>query len=162
MTTSQWDLDRIRLELYNLIDRRLVDIENSISAISITAADVPVTPSATLLSTNVQDALEELQAEILAIPTGVFIYEVTIATADHSYVIPDRRMMIAYELVGTAAQTVSLGTTALGSELGGPIALLANQNWVSVGAVLPSIGAQTLYFSGMTGTNNIKIWILGY
>jgi len=40
----KWDLDRIRLELYNLIDRRLVDIETNLAgAVQDVTIDAPFT-----------------------------------------------------------------------------------------------------------------------
>jgi len=67
----KWDLDRIRLELYALISKRIPALESMISG-SLTASSVTVAPTVDLISTNVQAALEELQAEILAIDGSSF------------------------------------------------------------------------------------------
>ena len=66
----------------------------------------------------------------------------------------------AWELTGSDAQTVVLGSTPGGEELGGPVDLTALQTWVGTGNVLPSTG-YTIYFSGLTGNNTIKLWLLG-
>lgn len=68
--------------------------------------------------------------------------------------------LIGWEMQGTAAQTVSVGLTAGGSELGGPVDLAASQPWAANGNMLPTFNATNIYFSGMTGLNTIRLWLL--
>ena len=89
------------------------------------------------------------------------IVTITTEEATYDYDVESGKFLIAWELTGDTDQTASLGTTALGSELGGPQVLPANTTWVNAGANLPSTPAQTIYFSGLTGTNVIKLWLLG-
>lgn len=67
-----WDLNRLKLEVYDLL-RRIQILESSPSTGGAsTASEVSVTPTETLEATNVQSALEELQVEIITVQQGDF------------------------------------------------------------------------------------------
>jgi hypothetical protein len=93
-------------------------------------------------------------------PGAVNLVEISTSASTYTYAIPAGYLLSAWELTGSDAQTVSLGSTALGDELGGPVDLTALQTWVGTGNVLPSTG-YNIYFSGLTGSNTIKLWLLG-
>ncbi len=88
---------------------------------------------------------------------------VDIVTTDptYTYTIASGKWMVGWELVSDTEQTVSLGLSALGDELGGPIPLEPNQIWVGDGNMLQTFTSTNIYFSGMQGENTIRIWLLG-
>ena len=84
----------------------------------------------------------------------------TVTTPTYAYSVPAGKWLIGWELVGTSAQTPSLGLSAGQNDLGGPVPLSALQMWVGQGNMVPSFMPYTLHFSGLSGTNTIKIWLL--
>ena len=92
---------------------------------------------------------------------GVTVVEISTSAASYIYEIPSGMWMVGWEVSGDATQSVSLGTVASGQELGGPTDLTAGQTWVGQGNMLPTGSATNIYFSGMAGNNEIKIWLLG-
>jgi hypothetical protein len=93
--------------------------------------------------------------------SGASTVTLTTTGASYTYTIPAGKWLVGWELTGSAAQTVALGTTSGGMELGGPVDLLATQTWVGQGNSLSTSGSHPIYFSGLTGTNTIKLWLLG-
>lgn len=94
--------------------------------------------------------------------TGVVTtIEIVTTDASYSYIIPTGKWLVGWEVKSDADQTVSLGTTVSGAEMGGPVDLLADQVWVGQGNMLPTFSSTTIYFSGLDGTNNINLWLLG-
>lgn len=73
-----WDLNRLKLEVYDLLRRvKVIESTNQTSS----AENTSVVPSGSLVSTNVQDALEELQLEINNIVSGTSpFYEYTFSS----------------------------------------------------------------------------------
>jgi hypothetical protein len=93
--------------------------------------------------------------------SGVTPVTITTSANTYNYTIPSGKLLTAWEVVSDSAQSVSVGVTAFGAELAGPQDLLAGQVWVNTANVLPSTTAQTIYFSGLIGTNTIRLWLLG-
>ncbi len=99
-----------------------------------------------------------------AVPSGdggVSIIEIATSDPTYTYNILAGYWLVGWEITGNTAQSVSLGTTALGSELGGPIDLDIGQTWVGQANMLPTGSATNIYFSGLEGANEIKLWLLG-
>lgn len=92
---------------------------------------------------------------------GVTLVEITTSDSSYVYEIAAGFLLLGWEVTGTTAQTVALGTTAGGEQLGGPVTLGIAETWVGTGINLPSENLINIYFSGLTGTNTIKIWLLG-
>lgn len=92
---------------------------------------------------------------------GVTLVTITATEETHSYLIASGYWLVGWEVTSNDDQTASLGTTALGSELGGPVDMLSGQTWVGQGNMLPTANPTTIYFSGLQGTNTIKLWLLG-
>lgn len=89
---------------------------------------------------------------------------VTITTDDptYTYAVPAGKWLDGIEVRSTDAQTLSIGTSPGGDELSGmPVPLSDLQPYVANGALLDTFGSHTIYFSGLEGTNTIKIWLLG-
>lgn len=62
-----WTFDRLKLEVFSLLERvRLLEKNTNTGD----ASSISVTPSGNLGSNNVQDALEELQADIDVLSSG--------------------------------------------------------------------------------------------
>lgn len=57
-------------------------------------------------------------------------------------------------------QTVSLGTSAGGEELGGPAFIPGNSYGLLGDNNLRTIVPTTIYLSGLAGTNTIEVWTL--
>lgn len=92
--------------------------------------------------------------------TGVELVTIEVSSATQTYTIPAGRWMVGWELQGTDPQTPQVGITAGGDELGGPVTLAASQPWAGNGNMVPSFTSTNIYFSGLTGLNTIKIWLL--
>lgn len=93
--------------------------------------------------------------------TGATMIELGVSTATYTYTIPAGKWLVGWEVKGSSAQEVSLGLSPLGYELGGPVPLLANQPWAGSGNNMATFISTPIYFSGMTGTNTIRVWLLG-
>ncbi len=92
---------------------------------------------------------------------GVNIVELAASTPTYSYTVPAGSLLVGWEVRSSdSSQSVSLGTTALGSELGGPVDLSALQVWASKGINLTSFSSNDIYFSGLEGLNSIRLWLL--
>lgn len=85
---------------------------------------------------------------------------ITVTSSSFSYNVPAGKWLLGWEMVSTSAQNPSLGLSAGQNDLGGPVSLAALQEWVGQGNMVPSFLPYTLHFSGMAGTNTIKIWLL--
>lgn len=92
--------------------------------------------------------------------TGVELVTITTTSTQQSYTIPAGRWLVGWELQGSADQTVSVGLVAGSEDLGGPVELVALQSWAGAGNMIPSFNPTNIYFTGLTGTNTIKIWLL--
>lgn len=87
----------------------------------------------------------------------VVIIEIATTDADYEYIIPSGVLLAAVWVRGSLAQTVSVGLTATGDELGGPQDLIALESH-TFSQTLRTEAATTIYISGLTGSNNIEIW----
>lgn len=94
-------------------------------------------------------------------PSDVNMVEVEVTDSGYNYEVPAGYWLVGWEVVGDTDQDVSLGTSGGGNELGGPITLTAGQTWVGQGNMLPTFTAVTISFSGLEGTNTIRLWLLG-
>lgn len=97
-------------------------------------------------------------------PEGIInIVSITTGDPDYTYSIPDGMLLVAVYVVGSSVQEVSVGLTASGDELGGPIPLEASppNNKATFETVLRATGSTNIYISGMVGTNDIEIWLIG-
>jgi hypothetical protein len=92
-------------------------------------------------------------------PGAVAISEATVTSSTYVHTLAAGQWLMGWELRSSVAQEVSVGTTAGGSELGGPVALSALQWWVGQGNDVPSEGGINIHFTGLSGTNTIKIWL---
>lgn len=92
---------------------------------------------------------------------GVTKVELDTSDSTYTYNIPSGRWLVGWEVTGDAAQSVSLGLTASGNELGGPVDLLSGQTWVGQGNMTPTDTSFNVYFSGLSGNNTLKLWLLG-
>ncbi len=95
------------------------------------------------------------------IGSGVTLVELTVTDPTSSYAIPSGKWLVGIEIRSTDAQTASVGLTAMGEELGGPNEMDALQVWTVEGNSVPTFTSSTIYFSGLEGTNSIKLWLLG-
>lgn len=89
---------------------------------------------------------------------------VSITTTDDSYIysVPADKWIDGIEVRSTDAQTLSIGTSPGGDDLSGmPVPLTDLQAYVLNGGILDTFSPQTLYFSGLEGSNTIRIWLLG-
>lgn len=92
----------------------------------------------------------------------VTVVEITTTDPTYTYVIPVDRWLDGIELLSGTAQTIKIGTTIGGEELSGmPVTLDAAQPFVLNGAILDTFNSHNIYFSGLEGTNTIRIWLLG-
>ncbi len=85
---------------------------------------------------------------------------VTITTPTYTYNVPSGRWLVGLELVGTANQEVSIGLSALGNEVDGPVFVEGLQTWVADINKIPSFTSYNLHFSGLAGTNTLRLWLL--
>lgn len=92
---------------------------------------------------------------------GVTVVSLGVEDATYTYNIPAGRWLVGWEVISDTNQTASLGTTSLGAELGGPVDMLAGQVWVGQGNMTPTNTSYNIYFSGLSGANTIKLWLLG-
>lgn len=89
------------------------------------------------------------------------LHEATISASAYSYAVPAGKFLLGIELQGTADQSVSVGTGAGGNQIAGPIDVPGGTPWIGQQLGRSSLGAYTIHFSGLTGTNSLKIWLLG-
>jgi hypothetical protein len=83
----------------------------------------------------------------------------TVSASTYSYALAGK-WLVGWEVKSTATQIVKIGTSAGGDDIG--IAEIpAGTVWVGNGSSVQTITTQTVYFSGLVGTNTIKIWVLG-
>jgi len=92
---------------------------------------------------------------------AVTTIEIITSDSAYSYTIPAGKWLVGWEVKGDTDQIVNLGTTAGGSDLGSSFDLSAGSTWVGQGNMLPTFTSQTIYFSGLEGTNNINLWLIG-
>lgn len=88
---------------------------------------------------------------------------VTLTTSDstYSYTIPAGKLLTAIYLKSTAAQTPSIGLGPGTNEIMDAVPLASGQYGLAGNNSLYAATPTTIYFSGLTGTNTLKIWLLG-
>jgi hypothetical protein len=86
--------------------------------------------------------------------------EITTSAPNTSYTVPQGRLVTAIQVKSTANQTVNVGITNGGGEIAQDIPLLANQDMLTGNNALYADVTKTIYFTGLTGTNTIRIWLL--
>lgn len=87
----------------------------------------------------------------------VVIISITTSDPDYEYSIPEGVLLGAVCVRGSAAQTVSVGLTSGGEELGGPQSLAANEGH-TFAQTLRTYAATPIFISGLAGNNSIEIW----
>jgi len=94
---------------------------------------------------------------------GVTVVPITTSDSSYTYTIPADKLLIAVYVTGTNAQEVSIGLTAGGVELGGPVPLMASapDNKATFETVFRTAASTNIYISGLVGTNTIEIWLIG-
>lgn len=80
--------------------------------------------------------------------------------ADHTFTIPAGKLLTAVYIKGDSNQTVTVGLSSTSGEIMEGVPLLANQWSLSGNNSLYAETPTPIYFSGLTGTNIIKIWLL--
>lgn len=101
------------------------------------------------------NAIEVWYAQLGAGDVVVIAIETT--DAEYEYEVPGSVLLAAVWVRGTLAQTVSVGLTSGGNELGGPQDLTANEPHTFAQS-LRTGAATSVFISGLTGTNSIEIW----
>lgn len=91
---------------------------------------------------------------------GVQVTNITTTSSTYTYQVPAGKLLAYVWLVSDEAQTPKLGLTAGGDELGGPYPLDADQYAIMGCGLLRPVSATNIYFSGLSGTNTIEIWLL--
>lgn len=98
-------------------------------------------------------------------PSDVNMIEVEVSGSGYIYTIPAGYWLVGWELLGDGAgtdtpQTVTLQTES-GYVLGGPITLGGGEVWVGQGNMLPTTTDIDIQFTGLVGSNTIRLWLLG-
>lgn len=91
---------------------------------------------------------------------GITVIPITTTDSDYTYQVPAGKLLAYVWIVSDEAQVVSLGTTASGAELGGPVPLDADQAGILGSGLLRPTSNTNVYLSGLAGTNSIEIWLL--
>lgn len=92
---------------------------------------------------------------------AVTVTETTTTEPIYTTLIPAGKWLLGWEIRSDEDQTVSAGLTSGGNELDGPVDVAALQWWIGQGNDMPTSTSYNIYFSGLTGTNTIKIWLAG-
>lgn len=96
-------------------------------------------------------------------PTSdVDIVTQTTSGSSFTYDIPAGKLLIAAYVSGSAAQDVNIGLTNGGDELGAAsLTATAPTNEVNFDVTLYATGITTIFITGLSGSNTIKLWLLG-
>lgn len=90
---------------------------------------------------------------------GTAPVEISTSASTYSYNLAGK-WLVGWEVTSDATQTPKLGTTPGGNEMGeGSTA--PGGVWVGQGNMTDTFGTNTIYFSGLSGNNEIKLWVLG-
>jgi hypothetical protein len=82
---------------------------------------------------------------------------ISVTEAEYEYIVPSGVLVSAIWVKGTEIQTVSIGTTSGGDELGGPQDLAANEGH-TFAQTLRTESSTSIFLSGLAGTNQVEIW----
>lgn len=91
---------------------------------------------------------------------GTIVHTDTTTGSTWSYEIPADRLLVVVFVYSTSDQTVSLGTSAGGEELGGPAFIPGSQYGLLGSNNLRTTVATTIHLSGLVGSNTIEVWTL--
>lgn len=91
---------------------------------------------------------------------GTIVHSDTTTSSTWSYEIPADRLLVVVFVFSSSTQEVSLGTTAGGTELGGPAYIPGSQYGLLGSNNLRTTAATTIYLSGLVGSNTIEVWTL--
>src|SRR5690606_32232471 len=83
---------------------------------------------------------------------------ITTSASTYTYTVPADKLVAAIWVRSDAGQTVQIGTTSGGDELGGPATLTANEPALFGSHLLRPTTNTNIYFSGLAGNNTIEIW----
>lgn len=86
---------------------------------------------------------------------------ITTSASTYIYSVPAGKLLTAIWVRSDAGQTVQIGTSAGGDQLGGPATLSANEPALFGSNILRPTTNTNIYFSGLAGNNTIEIWLLG-
>lgn len=92
---------------------------------------------------------------------GVTTASDTTTGSTYTYEVPAGKWLVGVYVRSDQAQTVSLGTTPGGDELGGTLDALANEQILFQCNNFRPLANTNIYLSGLAGTNTIEIWLLG-
>ena len=90
-------------------------------------------------------------------PGDVVIIDISTNSAEYEYELPSGILLGAVWVKGSAAQTVRVGLTSGGEELGGPQDLAALESY-TFAQTLRTDAATSIFINGLTGSNSIEIW----
>lgn len=94
-------------------------------------------------------------------PGGVDPIVIATTGSTYTYLIQPGKWLVGIELRSDTDQTVSVGLTPGGDEFGGTMDMVALQPWTIQGNSIPTFNSTNIYFSGLAGSNTIKLWLLG-
>lgn len=83
------------------------------------------------------------------------------SASTYTYTVPADKLLAAIWVRSDAGQTVQIGTSSGGDELGGPATLASNEPALFGSHLLRPTTNTNIYFSGLAGNNTIEIWLLG-
>jgi len=86
---------------------------------------------------------------------------ITTSASTYIYEVAAGKLLTAIWVRSDAAQTVLVGTSAGGDQLGGPASLADNEPGLFGSNLLRPTTPTNIYFSGLAGNNTIEIWLLG-
>lgn len=92
---------------------------------------------------------------------GSTIVTETTSGSTHTYNVPSGSLLVCIEVVaGGSSMFPSIGFSPGAGDIGGPVDLAAGMTWVCAGLQVPSAPSTPIYFSGLAGTNTIRLWLL--
>ena len=92
--------------------------------------------------------------------SGVTMVTITTSASSYTYEVPADKLLAYIWVKSDEAQTVNIGTTDGGSELGGPTDIEADQAALFGSGLLRPEAPQNIFFTGLSGANTIEIWLL--
>lgn len=91
---------------------------------------------------------------------GSSLTTLEITGSTYTYTIPAGSLLVCIEVQSDAAQMPSIGFFPGSNEIGGPIDLAAGQPCICAGLQVTSLTSTNIHFSGLAGTNTIRLWLL--
>lgn len=87
----------------------------------------------------------------------VIVVKTAVSASSYEFAAPEGVLLAAVYVKGDTDQTVSVGLTSGGEELGGPQELLADEAF-TFAQTMRTGASTTIFVSGLTGANNLEIW----